>query len=165
MLLTTPRKEPKRWKGIIVGMDDKQLNSLSKIQMLRILHQQEKEIEALTEEFNRPQVRTEAELLSEIMSSAQDAADSYILGVKSSERKKIEDIAELEKMTRQSYEEAEQVRADTVILTRSLLSDFSRVFELMIESIKVTQEKFNDRINTMSVDGYFPAMQRGKISS
>ena len=141
-------------------MTDKQLNSLTKQQMINIIHQQEKEIERLASGSDEPQVKSETELLSEIILAAQEAADSYLKGIKDSEVKRVEGIAELEKNTQRSYEEAERFRTNTIVLARSVLTDFNRAFEWLIGSIESMQNEFEKRLGATSIKNFLPIERR-----
>ena len=140
-----------------MAMTDKQFKSLSKVQMLDILHQQEKEIERLTAEANNPRVDTEASaLLSGIMQAAKTAADSYVKNMVVAENEKIDGIAKLEAATRKRAEEAENNIEVVMETARKIITDMNEAFTWHIELIKSMQEEFVEKLNTLGLKNFFP---------
>ena len=65
-------------------MKEKDFKALTKLQMLEILFQQEKELEELRDELSKPRLNPGTKLLDEIMQATQEAADSYLQNIRGS---------------------------------------------------------------------------------
>ena len=145
-------------KGTIIDMTDKQLKSLSKIQMLDILRQQEREIEKLTAEIDKPRSDTESTaLLSGIMQAAQAAADSYVKSMVVAENEKIEGIAKLESSTRRRAEEAERRTEEAMGIVKKMIDDMYNIFSWQIDLIKSMQNEFFEKLKTTNLKELIPA--------
>jgi len=142
-------------------MTEKQLRSLSKVQLIDILYQQEREIERLNAELAKPRTDPEAAaLLSGIMQAAQTAADSYVKNMVVAENEKIEGIAKLEGDARRRYEEAERHRDEANDIVRKILSDMGNVFNWQIEMIKTMRDGFLDKVNNSNLRELLPEEQQ-----
>ena len=138
-------------------MTDRQLKSLSKVQMLEILHEQEKEIERLTAELDKPRANAETVLLGEIVQAAQDAADSYLKNIQNVEDEKINGIAMLENKARRRYDEAERYAEDAANTAGKTLTDMNNVFTELKKLFQSMHEDFIKELSTTSLKGLLPA--------
>ena len=138
-------------------MTDKQLRSLSKIQMLEILHQQEKEIERLTELLNTPRANADTVLLGEIVHAAQGAAESYLENVKVAEEEKINSIASLEKNARIRYEVAQRYSDEAAEAAGKKLADMDDIFVGLTQLIQVLHEEFIEEVGSTSLKDLLPS--------
>ena len=133
-------------------MTDKELKSLSKLQMLELLHQQEEEIEQLKGNVGIPAVTPDSALLNEILQSAQKAADSYLKNIQSQENDKINGIAKLENEARSRYEEAERYSRDVNAKIREKIIDMNNVFVGLKELVESMHEEFQQKLNATSLN-------------
>ena len=146
-------------------MTDKQLRSLSKTQMLDILHQQEREIEKLNDEMTRPRSDPEATaLLSGIMKAAQAAADSYVKNMVVAENEKIEGIAKLESNARHRAEEVERCIEESTEIVVKILTDMCSIFSWQIDLIKSMQDEFFKKIRTTYLKDFIPGTLESLVS-
>ena len=134
-------------------MTDKELKSLSKIQMLSILHQQEEEIERLKARPSEPSANTDAALINEIVQAAQQAADSYLSNIRNVENDKIDGIAKLEKDARRRCEEAEMRNNEVTEIIKEKIADMDNVFIGLKELVESMHADFKQKLMSAGIDG------------
>jgi len=132
-------------------MTDKELKSLSKLQMLELLHQQEAEIAKMKSEMAKPGLAPDSALLNEILMGAQQAVDSYLKSVQSMENDKIDGIAKLENDARSRYEEAERYSRDVTAKIREKIVDMDNVFTGLKELVESMHEEFKQKLSSSSL--------------
>ena len=140
-------------------MIDKQLRSLSKKQLLRLLYEQELEIERLTEEnamltkqsLNLEQAGSLAEaslVVSGIMEAAQSAADVYLDSIRNVEVKKLGTLAKLEEEAKvRAIKAAESRVAGLRAQLELLITDILRTFDNHLSSIAALKGELADIIS------------------
>jgi len=131
-------------------MDDRQLRALSKIQMLKIIRQQEDVIERLTEEkdFEIRRLTDEKEellnklserqlkldqagslaeasvMVSGLLQAAQEAADVYLVNIKEAEAEK---AATMEKLEREAEDRALAIFKETAQKQAEVMAELQRL--------------------------------------
>ena len=128
-------------------MIDKEIKSLSKIQMLELLHQQEEEIAQLRGDGGKPAMASDSTLLNEILQSAQNAADNYLRNIQNQENEKIDGIAKLENDARSRYEEAERYSREVNARVREAINEMNNMFIGLKELVESMHEDFRQKIN------------------
>lgn len=146
-------------------MTEKDLRSLSKLELLEMLRQQELEIEQLTVEKeesekqlddrrlsidNAGSIAEASVLLSGVMKAAQEAADVYLENVKTLESEK---IAMAEKLEQESmdrvaviFSEAERRRAEAENETRQILENINRILSWFSSQLSVMHNGFHEAV-------------------
>ena len=137
-------------------MTDKELKSLSKIQMLELLRQQEEELELLTREAGKPAETSDSELLNEILQSAQKAADTYLKNIQNRENDKIDGIARLENDARGRYEEAERYYGEVTARIKEAIDEINNVFVGLKELIESMHMDFQKRLSESGLKSIIP---------
>ena len=133
-------------EGKVVDLTDKELKSLSKVQMLDLLYQQEEEIQRLKGELAKPQAGPGSALLDEIMLATQAAADAYLKNVKSSENDRINGIANLEREAKVRFEEAERYANETIETIRESTARMNEVFVGLKGIVASMHEEFKRKL-------------------
>ena len=146
-------------------MNEAQLKSLSKAQLISLAEQQEKEIERMNAELNRPRLDSgTSALLSEIMRAAQVAADDYVKKTRMAQSEKIDEIGRMESDAKRRSEETERLNAEALETTRVMLSDLNSVFNRQIEYIRSMQDQFHKMLCTTTLKDIFVQEQRNSSS-
>jgi len=139
-------------------MTDKQLRSLSKVQLFNLLHSQELEIERLTAENSKlseqklslEQAGSLAEaslMVSGIMQAAQSAADVYLDSIRKVEADKVQAVARLEDEARaRALRVAESRITEANARMERLVTDMLRTFDNQVNSLAVMKEDLKELI-------------------
>ena len=136
-------------------MTDKELKSLTKIQMLELLHQQEGELEKMKGTAGAPAVAPDSALLNEILQGAQRAADSYLQNIQSRENEKIDGIAKLENDARSRYEDAERYSRAVAAAARETIDEVNGMFAGLKELIETMHADFQNKLSAIGLrSGY-----------
>jgi len=137
-------------------MTDKQLRSLSKVQLFQLLHEQELEIERLTAENEKlseqrlslEQVGTLAEAaitVSGIVEAAQSAADVYMDSILKLEADKLAAIPKLEEEARQrAVKAAELKNAESKAQIDRLLIEMLGAFDSQLYHMSAMKEELSE---------------------
>ena len=149
-------------------MTDKQLRSLSKAQLFNLLHQQELEIERLTEEnaklteqkLNLEQVGSLAEaslMVSGIIQTAQSAADVYLDSIRKVEADKLDAITKMEEEAKARALRAVEIKnAEIKAHTERLVMDILRTFDSQVNSMAAIKEELTELINKNNLQHLIP---------
>jgi len=149
-------------------MTDKQLQALSKTELLKLLHQQEVEIERLTQDneklsmqnFNLENVGSIAEaslLVSGIMQSAQSAANVYLESIRKVEVEKLENIARLEEIAKaRAQKEIQRKNAEEKAHMERLIIDVLRNFDNQLNRLTATKDELTELINRNELQYLLP---------
>ena len=141
-------------------MTDKQLRSLNKTQLFSLLHQQELEIERLTEEnakltdhnFNLEQAGSLAEAslaVSNIIEAAQSAADIYLESIRRVEADKLEALDKLEDEAKaRAFREISRKNAESEAHIERLVIDMLRMFDSQVSSLASMKAQLTEVINS-----------------
>ena len=151
-------------------MAEKTIRSLSKIELLDILHQQETEIERLNAEkdilLQRLDERTfdiqkagslaEASLkLSGVMTAAQEAADIYLENVKALETKQTAIISDIESEVREKtqviFENAIRKRAAAEAGAKIIADELNKLFDFQFERLTSLRSEFNELVDKLNI--------------
>lgn len=151
-------------------MTEKSIRTLSKLEMLEIMHQQEVEIERLNAErdvllerlderqisINKAGSLAEASLeLSGVMTAAQDAADMYLQNVKTLENKKGAILDEIENEARIRthivYKEAVQRRAEAEAGAKAIIGELRKLFSFNFKELDYLQSEFDRMVNDLGI--------------
>jgi len=135
-------------------MTDRELKSMSKVQMLSLLYEQEEEIAQLKAELARPRLNTGASLVEEIVLATQDAADSYLKSIQSHENDKISGIAKLENDARNRYEEAERFGFEAKAQISEAVTDLNQIFIGLKELVDSVHLSFREKISESPLSEY-----------
>jgi len=111
----------------MAGMTDKQAKSLTKVQMLEILYEQEKEIERLTNELNKRQPVTGSALVDAIVEAAEMTARAYLREVESSGEAIKAEAVRLEDDARDKYSRVKGWSEELIGAIRNLLREISEI--------------------------------------
>jgi len=140
-------------------MTDKQLRSLNKTQLFSLLHQQELEIERLTEEnakltdhnFNLEQAGSLAEAslaVSNVIQAAQSAADIYLESIRQVEADKLEALEKLEDEAKaRAFREIARKNAESEAYIERLVIDMLRMFDSQVSSFASMKEELTELVN------------------
>jgi len=140
-------------------MTDKQLRSLSKTQLFTLLHQQELEIERLSEEnrklseqnFDLEQAGSIAEAsmtVSGIIQAAQSAADVYLDSIRRIESDKLESVAKLKEEAKvRALWFVEKKNAESKAQMERLAKDLLRNFDSQLTSMATIKGELMELIN------------------
>ena len=151
-------------------MTEKELRSLSKLELLEMLRQQELEIEHLTVEkeetakklddrrvsFEQAGSLADASVvLSGVMKAAQDAADVYLENIRTLEAEKKALAEKLERETVDKiasiYSEAEKRRADAENETVQILVNMQKFLDWHSSQLTATRAGFVDAVEKMGM--------------
>lgn len=153
-------------------MTDKQLRSLSKMQLFDLLHKQEVEIERLGAENTKLSEQTasleqagslaEASILvSGVMEAAQKAADVYLDSIQKVETEKLQAIAILEEEVKvRALRTIELKNAELQARTERLVIDMLRFFDSQVDSFAVMKEELVELINNNELQYLIPGNYR-----
>ena len=122
-------------------MSNQEIKSLSKTQMLELLHRQELEIERLTKELESRPKNEHEELLSAIIKSAQDAADAYLENIKLAH----ESINSDGNISTSAFESADSLR-EVANKTQKALANMNLYFALMSKQLQTINEALQETI-------------------
>jgi len=149
-------------------MTDKQLRSLSKKQLFQLLHQQEVEIERLTNEntrlteqkLNLEQAGSIAEAsisVSGIIQAAQSAADVYLDSIRKVEADKLESIARYEEEAKARALSATEARtAESRAQLERLIVEMLRIFDSQVTSLGDVRGELSELINRNDLQHLLP---------
>ena len=151
-------------------MTEKELRSLSKLELLRMLRQQELEIGQLTVEKQETEKKLDERrvsieqagslaeasvLLSGVMRAAQDAADVYLDNIKALEAEKAEMAAKFEQESRDKlahmYDEAERRRSDAENETKQIIINTQRFLDWYAAQLTAMRGGFLDAVQRMGM--------------
>lgn len=151
-------------------MTEKELRSLSKLELLEMLRQQELEIGQLTVEkeesarmlderrvsFEQAGSLADASVvLSGVMKAAQDAADVYLDNIKNLEAEKAEIAAKIEQESIDKvafiYTEAERRRAEAENETRQIIINTQRFLDWYAAQLTAMRAGFFDAVQRMGM--------------
>ena len=149
-------------------MTDKEMRSLSKIQLLGIMRLQEMEIMRLAEEneglsaslderkLKIEQVGSLAEasvMLSGLLQSAQETAEIFLENVKMAESEKVEAAKQIEDAARQRaqaiIDEAERTRATVTAYVNRVAADMQKIFDWQLGQIQGANAGFQTMLQDM----------------
>jgi len=140
-------------------MTDKQLRSLSKTQLLILLHKQEAEIERLSAEnaklseraHSMEQAGSLAEasvIVSGIIEAAQSAADIYLESIQTYEAGSLEAISKLEReATARALRTSELRNAETKARLERLIMDLLQVMNRQFDTFVTLKDELTELIN------------------
>ena len=153
-------------------MTEKQLRSLSKPELLEMMHQQGLEIERLSgenEEMSKKlderrlsveQAGSLAEasmMLSGVMKAAQDAADVYLDNIRNIESEKAATAQELEREAMERtvaiYAEAERRRAGAEDAAKQIVANAERFLNWYAEQLAAMREGFREMVDNLGLMG------------
>ena len=149
-------------------MTDKQLRSLSKVQLFQLLHEQELEIERLTSENEKlseqkiclEQVGTLAEAaitVSGIVEAAQSAADVYMDSILKLEADKLAAIPKLEEEARQrAVKAAELKNAESKAQIDRLLIEMLGAFDSQLYHMSAMKEELSELMSKNDLQHLIP---------
>jgi len=151
-------------------MTDREIRSLSKVQILDLLRQQEAEIERLNVENQELRQRMDdrslkigqtgslaeaAFMLSGIMQAAQDTANLYLDNIKATEEQQKEITSQVEREAKERaqmlYFEAERHYSDTVAKIKQVISDIESIFDLQQWRINAARIEFFEMVQKSSI--------------
>ena len=151
-------------------MTEKELRSLSKLELLELLRQQELEIGQLTadkEESDRMLVERRVSIeqagsladaslaLSGVMRAAQDAADVYLDNIKTLEAEKAAMAAKVEQESIEKvayiYTEAERRRSDAEHETRQIIINTQRFLDWYSAQLTAMRAGFHDAVTRLGM--------------
>ena len=153
-------------------MTDKQLRSLSKIQLYSLLHKQEVEIERLSADnvklteqmLSLEQAGSLAEaslLVSGIMNAAQNAADIYLDSIQKVEEDKLQSISRLEEEAKvRALRTVELKNAETKARIEMLVSDMLQIFDSQVNKFAAMKDELTDLINKNKLQHLIPGNNR-----
>ena len=153
-------------------MTDRQLRSLSKTQLLSLLHKQEVEVERLLAENGKMSERTlcmeqagslaEASIIvSGIVEAAQNAADVYLDSIQKVEADKLESIAKLEEEAKErALRTLELKNAETKARLERLVIDMLRMFDNQLSNLAALKEELMELIINNEVEYLIPGSSR-----
>ena len=153
-------------------MTDKQLRSLSKIQLFNLLHKQEVEIERLSAENLKLSEQTtsleqagslaEASLLvGGILEAAQKTADVYLDSIRKVETDKLESISKLEEDAKtRALRSMELKNAESEAQIERLVIDMLQFFDSQVSSLSLMKENMTELINKNDLQYLIPGNSR-----
>jgi len=153
-------------------MTDKQLRSLSKIQLFNLLHKQEVEIERLSAENLKLSEQTtsleqagslaEASLLvGGILEAAQKTADVYLDSIRKVETDKLESISKLEEDAKtRALRTMELKNAESEAQIERLVIDMLQFFDSQVSSLSLMKENMTELINKNDLQYLIPGNSR-----
>ena len=153
-------------------MTEKELKSLSKIEILELLHSQELEIERLkTEKEEAAKQKDEHRLsieeagsiaeasvmISGVMQAAQSAADLYLENVKALEADKKAEAARIENEAQERifamYSDAERKHNELMEHTRNSLAETQKIFDWHLGKLVAVRAELQEMINRAGLSG------------
>ena len=137
-------------------MTDKEIRSLSKVQMLDLMILQEKEIERLTDELEKARLAKEKQLFDGVLKAAQDAADAYIKKFPVTSNNDNERIAQMEANALNRLKEAEFIHDKVVSSAKKMIADLYEAYNWQVESTEKARDEFRRRISTTSLKNLLP---------
>ena len=143
-------------------MTENKVRSLSKVEMLEILHQQELEIERLYAEIERRHSFKQAGSLAEasialsgVMEAAQDAAEIYLKNLQAAEAEKKEMTDRMEEEARQKagaiLEEAERVHEEIMSRSRRVIAEVQSVLDWHMGRLITYRDELQDMTKSMKL--------------
>ena len=124
--------------------------------MLDLLHQQEKEIERLTEELNAPRDGPDPVLLNAIRQTTREAADSYLSSINARDKEDTTEISSLGSDAKHYYDVSMRLSSIVNEAAEKMLSDMRNVFMWLIELIESMRAEFEQKVGETSL-GSIPA--------
>jgi len=155
-------------------MTDKQLRSISKTELLKLLHRQELEIERLNAENAKLSERAhslenagslaEASLLvSGLMEAAQSAADIYLDSIQKVEAEKLGAIVKLEQEAKaRALRENERMNAEAKARIERVVIDILRAFDNQVSKLAEMKEELTELMCENELSYLLPGNSRTK---
>ena len=140
-------------------MTDKQLRSISKTNLLSLVHQQELEIERLAAENakleeqkfsleNAGSIAEASMIVSGIIEAAQSAADVYLDSIRKVEAKNLDTVAKQEDEAKlRALRTIERQNAETLAHIERLVSDILKTFDNQVSSMAAMKEDLTTLLN------------------
>ncbi|MCL2151543.1 MAG: hypothetical protein FWH57_01065 [Oscillospiraceae bacterium] len=153
-------------------MTDKQLRSLSKMQLLSLLHKQEVELERLSADNAKLSERAlcleqagslaEASIIvSGIVEATQKAADVYLDSIQKAEADKLESIAKLEEEAKErALRTLELKNAETKARLERLVTDMLRMFDNQLNNLAALKDELMELIMKNDIEYLIPGSSR-----
>ena len=151
-------------------MTEKELRSLSKIQMLNILRQQENEIEQLTSQRKELERKLEERqlqvdeagslaeasvMVSGVLQAAQNAADVYLENIRAVEAERSAQVARLEReaqeKAKEMYKESEEKHEEMMARLRKLVSGMRYIFEWQMTQLTKMSDDFDNKLKRSDI--------------